>query len=352
MGVVACSRPGQGGAERRRRAGDTNSVRQLCAGSAVGRLAPSLNDRPGSPSSSTNVRLGILLGAGAVVFWSFGAPLVYLGAKAAGTWPFVAVASLTGGGLQLLFRRIYHGELRSALWLPWRLWVLPIVCFVCYGLVWPWALVSSNPKQVFGVSLINYLWPVLTVLFSVCLVPGVRLTTRTVVALCLALAGLLCANLSNLRELSSAGGEGASVARQLLPYGLALLAATTWGLYSAFLVRWRAWARNYITSPLGFIVIGLLAGGVVAVTRPVPATWTPFGAAMTVLYGVGPLAAGYLLWELALPRARVQTLSLVAAATPILSTALLCGFLRTPPGPELAVAALLVSGGVLLSVTE
>jgi drug/metabolite transporter (DMT)-like permease len=73
---------------------------------------------------------------------------------------------------------------------------------------------------------------------------------------------------------------------------------------------------------------------------------------MTVLYGAGPLAAGYLFWELALPKARVQTLSLIAAATPILSTLLLCGFLKTPPGPELLVAALLVSGGVLLSATE
>jgi drug/metabolite transporter (DMT)-like permease len=53
---------------------------------------------------------------------------------------------------------------------------------------------------------------------------------------------------------------------------------------------------------------------------------------------------------MALSRARVQTLSLVAAATPILSTFLLCCFLRTMPGPELAVAALLVSGGIVLSM--
>ena len=304
-------------------------------------------------TSGSAARLGVLLGAGAVVFWSFGASLIYLGAKEAGTWPFVAVASLTGGGLQLGVRRAYHGELRSALWLPWRLWVIPMLCFVVYGLVWPCALVSSSPKQVFGVSLINYLWPVLTVVFSVWWVPGVRLTLRTITALLLAMAGLVCANLGNIRALMAAGGgSDASTIRQLLPYALAVVAATTWGLYSAFLVRWRTWARHYVTSPLGFILIGLIACGVMAVAKAEPRQSTLFGTAMTVLYGVGPLAAGYLLWEVALPKARVQTLSLVAAATPVLSILLLCVFLKTAPGAELVVAALLVSGGVLLSVGE
>ncbi|MCX6914156.1 MAG: EamA family transporter, partial [Verrucomicrobia bacterium] len=66
----------------------------------------------------------------------------------------------------------------------------------------------------------------------------------------------------------------------------------------------------------------------------------------------GPLAVGYLLWEIALSKAKVHTLSLLAATTPVLSTFLLCLFLRTLPGPELIIAALLVGGGVLLSARE
>lgn len=79
----------------------------------------------------------------------------------------MTLASLTGRALQMVFRRVYHGELRTAVRLPWRLWAVPLLCFVVYGLVWPLALVTSSPKQVCGVSLINCLWPVLTVLFSV-----------------------------------------------------------------------------------------------------------------------------------------------------------------------------------------
>jgi drug/metabolite transporter (DMT)-like permease len=291
------------------------------------------------------------MGIIAVVFWSFGSSLIYLGAQESGTWPFVAVASLTGGTLLLAARQLLNGELRTAVWLPWRLWLAPLLCFVIYGLVWPWALASSTSRQVFGVSLINYLWPVLTVLFSAWWVPGVRLTSRIVLAMLLALAGLVSANLHQLQQLGANNfGSGANWARHLMPYGLALTAALTWAIYSALLARWCHWAKDYVTSPIGFLIVGLIGCVITAATRRAFPKLTGFGTLMTVLYGAGPLAVGYLLWEIALTRARVQTLSLIAAATPILSTFLLCVFLRKMPGPELVVAAVLVSAGVGLSV--
>ncbi len=299
------------------------------------------------PAPSTT-RLGLTLGAGAVLFWSFGASLVYLGARQAGLWRFVMLASLTGGALLFIARGFGQRELRTALILPWRLWAGPLLLFVLYGLAWPWALASSNPGQVYGVSLINYLWPVLTVLFSAVLVPGVRLRPRVVLALGLAVVGLALANLDQLGQLwpGGTGLKGWSFGR-LFPYTLALIAALTWAAYSALLARWKHWSRNYVTSPLGFVLIGLVALPLAAREGgPKP---TAGSTLLTLLYGAGPLAVGYLLWELALARAGVQTLSLVAAATPVLSTFLLCLFLQTRPGGELALAALLVSTGVILS---
>lgn len=306
-----------------------------------------------SASATRATRLGLVLGCVVVLFWSFGSSLVFLGAQQVGTWPFVAIASLVGGGSQLLGWRVYRGEFRSAVWLPWRLWAVTLLCFVVYGLVWPWALVSSSAKQVFGVSLINYLWPVLTVLLSAWWVPGARLTTRTVLATFLALAGLVCANLQHIRDLLAASDNpGVSPIRRLLPYGLALVAAVTWAIYSALLARWRDWARNYATSPAGFLLAGIIACALTASTGSIPAKLSSLGMLMTICYGIGPLAVGYLLWEIALTKAKVHTLSLLAAATPVLSTFLLCFFLRTLPGLELIVAAFLVSSGVLLSVRE
>jgi len=314
---------------------------------------PALNTAAASDSAAHSARLGLVLGSVAVLFWSFGSSLIFLGARQAGTWPFVAIAALVGGGFQLLGWRLYRGGLRSAVWLPWRLWAVSLPCFVLYGLVWPWALVSSSAKQVFGVSLINYLWPVLTVLFSAWWVPGARLKTRTVLATFLALAGLVCANLQHIRDLLAAGDSaGVSPVRRFLPYGLALVAAVTWAIYSTLLARWRDWARNYVTSPVGFLLTGTIACAVTAFTGSMPAKLSASGTLLIICYGAGPLAVGYLLWEIALSKARVHTLSLLAAATPVLSTFLLCLFLRTLPGPELIIAALLVGGGVLLSARE
>jgi len=248
-------------------------------------------------------------------------------------------------------RKLLHGELRSALRLPWRLWLIPLVCFVIYGVVWPWALASSTSRQVFGVSLINYLWPVLTVLFSVWLVPGVRLTGRIMLAVLLALAGLAVANYRELQQLQAIPFQsGSRWEHRFLPYGLALIAAVTWGLYSAFLARWRDWAKNYVTSPIGFLLLGFIGCMITAQTRRTLPHFSGFGALLTILYGAGPLAVGYLCWEIALARGKVQTLSLLASGTPVLSTAFLCVFLRKMPGPELVLAAVLVSAGVALSV--
>ena len=113
----------------------------------------------------------------------------------------MAVSSLTGAAWQLIWRRWSCGELRSALRLPWRLWAAPVCCFVLYGLAWPWALAASTARQVVGVNLINYLWPILTVVFSAWWVPGVRLTGRLLGAMLLAVAGLALANLPQIRQM-------------------------------------------------------------------------------------------------------------------------------------------------------
>lgn len=294
-----------------------------------------------------------MLGGAAVLCWSFASALIYLGAREAGTWSFVALASLVGGVVQLAGWRLHRGTLASAFRLPWRLWAVSVPCFVAYGLIWPAAMVNAGPREVYGVNLVNYLWPVLTVLLAAWWVPGARLNARTVTAVAVSLAGLVCANLPYIRSLLGAGGEdgaAAAPAGRVLPYGLALAAALSWAVYSATLARWRYWSGGYATSPLGFLITGLIAAAVGALTVDAPVSLGLRGGLLTAAYALGPLAAGYLLWEIALARARVHALSLLAAATPVLSTFVLCAFLRTLPGPELLLGAVLVSVGALLCV--
>jgi drug/metabolite transporter (DMT)-like permease len=279
--------------------------------------------------------------------------LVYLGAREAGTWRFVTIASCTAGLLQLVSRGIHCRELRTALLFPWRLWAGPLVCFVVYGLAWPWALAAATPRQAGGVNLINYLWPILTVVFSAWWVPGFRLTGRIRAALVLAVAGLVCANATALHAWfwGSADKPGADTA-QWLPFGLAAVAAVTWAVYSALLARWRSWAGKYVTSPVGFMVVGLIGWIILKSGGKRTTDLSSAGVLMTLVYGVGPLAAGYLLWELALARAKIHALSMIAAATPVLSTVFLAICVRRMPGLELVTAALLISAGVAFSMRD
>ncbi len=303
------------------------------------------------PTDKTATR-GLLLGLAAIVLWSLTAALVALGADAMGAWPFLALATLTGGALQMGFRRWHHGELRSALILPGTLWLVTIFGFVLYGVVYPLAIaVAATEAERCGVNLINYLWPPLTVVCAVLWVPRTRFGPLLVLAIGCALAGTVLANLRQIGAAFSGPAElaGAWGPERLAPYILALVGAVVWAVYSSLLARWRDWARDYATSPVGLLAIGLIATCASVATGGGWPGLTLMGVVAAVLCGVGPQGGGYLLWELAVTRADVKTLGLLGAMTPILSTAWLCLFLRYVPGYELVLAAVLVSGAVVLS---
>ncbi|MBN1347405.1 MAG: EamA family transporter [Phycisphaerae bacterium] len=294
--------------------------------------------------------MGLALGVGAILLWSFTASLVCLGADEMGPWHFVAVTMLIGGVVQLAFCRGYRGELRSCLALPGRLWLVTLFGFVFYMIAYPLALaVARGEPARCGVNLINYLWPPLTVVFALLWVPSTRPRPGLVVALVLAVAGTGLANLGSLGELWRGVGSGSAADRSSVPYLLALAAAVAWAVYSSLLSRWKAWARNYTTSAIGLIITGLIAGIIAATCEGASPGITLKGAVVAVLCGIGPQGGGYLLWELALARAEVKTLGLLGAMTPILSTVWLCLALRFVPGVELIAAAVLVSGGIVLS---
>ncbi len=305
------------------------------------------------PEQSTrSARLGLLSGVAAIVLWSFTAALVCLGADAMGVWAFLAVAALTGGGLQMGLRRAYHGELRSAVSLPSRLWAVTIFGFVLYGVIYPLAVaLAGSEAERCGVNLINYLWPPLTVVCGVLWVPPTRFRPVLGLAIALALGGTVLANAGPIRAAWGDLGraDGVWTAASVLPYLLALIGAVVWAIYSSLLARWRRWCRHYNTSAIGLVMVGLIAGLVAFGTESGGSGLTGIGLLAAVLCGLGPQCGGYMLWELALVRADVKTLGLLGAMTPILSTLWLCLLLRFLPGYELILAAILVSGAVVLS---
>ena len=281
------------------------------------------------------------MGVVCMLLWSCTATLISLGGQNVGAWQFLCLTGLVGGVGQLAYYAA-RGQLRGCLVMPWRFWLLTGL-FVTYGLMFPLSLMWSLGQQVYEVNLLNYAWPVLTVVLAVLWVPGTRMTLRLFVAIALAAGGLAIANWDPLWNLLTRG----MVRDNPWPYVLAGMAGVLWAAYSALLSRWTSVARHHATTPVGFILIGLISGAVCLAghgwASPDPMGWV----AMLGL-SLGPYGAGYLLWELALHRAPASVLGLMAASLPALSTLLMGAVMQNGFKPHLLIAAGVVSASVVL----
>lgn len=278
----------------------------------------------GRTAAQTAARSGVAMGAGAIVLWSTSAAVTAWTGTRIGPWQFLAMGCLLSSALQIALNLALGRPLRRILLPPPRLWLIIVtgiavcLCSFAVGLA-----TAANRAQAIGVTLANYMWPSLTVVFSVLLVPGTRASARLAVAVALSVAGVL---LAGSQALMAPGAR-----TSLLPYAFGLAAGVSWAWYSAMMARWRDWARNYATAPLGMLTASLV-GAAVCTARGL---WHPVDAASLLglaLAAMGPQAGGYLLWELALHRASPATLGLMGAATPVLSTVWLLVMYATVPG--------------------
>lgn len=163
-------------------------------------------------------------------------------------------------------------------------------------------------------NLLNYLWPLLIVVLSPLIIPGVRLGVRHVVA---AIFGFLGAGLVVTRgtihvELRHASG-----------YALALLAAVIWSTYSLLTKR----VRPFSSAAVGLfcLVSGALALAAHAAFEPA-ATLHRRDLAWLAVLGVGPMGAAFFLWDAAMKEGDPRIVGALAYLTPLLSTTLLIAF--------------------------
>jgi drug/metabolite transporter (DMT)-like permease len=287
---------------------------------------------------------GVAMGAGSVLLWSLSSACIVFAGKRVGVWQFLALTALSGGLLQMLGYLAMGRRLRSLVLPPPKLWLAIALGFVAYLLLYTTALVSARTEaQAVGVSLMNYLWPTLTILFTTWLVPGERMRPRLAFSILLSFGGVL---LANGRDIAWPG-TGVSV----WPYLLGGAAAASWAAYCALTSRWRRWAKDYATAPMGFLLVGTVAAGVCLWHGE----WQPMdGRAWSVvlLTATGPWAIGYMLWEMALHRASAITLGLLGSATPVLSTLCMLGVFAVTSATPVSGArvAVLLAAAVMIGV--
>ncbi|UWX04550.1 EamA family transporter [Pseudoxanthomonas sp. NC8] len=186
-------------------------------------------------------------------------------------------------------------------------------------------------------NLLNYLWPLLIVVFAGFL-PGVRIAPLQWLGTLLGLGAAI---------LLVTGGQRLDVSAQHLPgYLTAVTAALVWAAYSVL-------NRRHAQVPSAAITVACLCvaalGTLVHVLFERSIAPTPLQWGALLLMGIGPTGAAFWLWDTGTKRGDIALLGSLSYLAPLLSTALLLLSGRAQPHPVQAVALALLLVGAWLS---
>lgn len=257
-----------------------------------------------------------------------------------------AAVYLIGGVFCLVRRSLAPSEkgLAANLGLP-RIYMLGCgSLFVFYSAAVYLAVgLSKDRNQLLEIALLNYLWPALTILFSIPLLKK-RASVWLGPGTALALSGVFLV----MTQGDSVSWTSWREHLQTAPaaYLLAFAAAISWALYSNLARRWAppngTGAVELFVLTTGLVLLALR----LAVNERTEWTMRAFAEA-SALGGVTALA--YVLWESAMRRGNLLLVAVCSYATPLLSTLVSCVYLKVPPTPELWFGCLLLVAGSLIS---
>jgi drug/metabolite transporter (DMT)-like permease len=282
------------------------------------------------------VRRATLVGSGAIGLWS----ALALATTLTGAVPPFLMVGLTFSVAAALMavKWIASGEkFLSKLGWPARVWALGVYGLFGYHALYFLALKTAPAVEA---NLVNYLWPLLIVLFSA-LLPGERLRWFHVAGAALGLAGAAILTLG--------GGKLALSWEFALGYGAALGCALVWSSYSVLSRRFGEVPSDSVggfcaaTAVLGFAAHALFE------TSLWPQGWQ---WAAVVALGLGPVGLAFYLWDHGMKRGDIRALGALSYATPLLSTVLLILFGGGALTWQVAVAAALIVGGAILAAGD
>lgn len=281
-------------------------------------------------------RTATLIGLTAIVMWSLLAVLTV----ATGRIPAFQLAAMTFaiGGLVGSAAVLLRGGAARALRLPGIAWAVGIGGLFGYHALYFLSLRLAPPAEA---GLLNYLWPLLIVLFSA-LLPGERLARHHVVGALLGLVGTV---------LLFAGNTGVQyTAAQIPGFVAAFIAAFVWAAYSVLSRKLKAVPTDAVA---GFCLATALLAAVVhfAIETTVwPETAMQWLA--IVLLGLGPVGTAFYAWDIGMKHGEIRVLGAASYATPLLSTGflILAGYAQATA--TIALAALLIAGGGLIAAKD
>jgi drug/metabolite transporter (DMT)-like permease len=275
------------------------------------------------------VRRATALGIAAICLWSTLALLT----RTASRMPPFELTALSFGVAALLYLAkwlLAGDDPRAHLALPAAAWAVGVGGLFGFHLLYFIALRLAPAVQA---NLINYLWPLLIVLFAA---TGDRLRTSHVLGALSGLAGTVV--------LVGGGGAGFDP-NYVLGYGAAFAAAVIWAAYSILSRR----LADVPSDAVGGFCAATALLALVCHLGLEPTQWPAGGAWWAVLgLGLGPVGAAFFLWDIGVKRGNLRVLGAVSYLAPFLSTALLILFGHARPSFDVAIAGVLIVGGAVL----
>lgn len=273
----------------------------------------------------------------AIIFWS---SMALLGKNAANVPPFLMlfvcflVAFLLGLGVA-----IFKGNLRIFIQKP-LVYLVGVAGLFGYHFFYFFAIKNSPAVSA---NLINYLWPLLIVLFSALLRSNVdsRLKFRHVLGAFLAFLGIVF--------LANPFSGNVFVGGALYGTISAFLAAFTWAFYS---VISRAFKSINSLVVAGFCLVSSLlgAGFHVALEEAYVLNFTEL--IVLILLGLGPVGGAFYLWDVGMKHGNIRLLGTYAYFTPLASTILLIAFTNEKSSLSVWLACVFIILGSVVSAKK
>jgi len=280
-------------------------------------------------------RTATLIGLTAILMWS----LLAVMTVATGRIPAFQLAAMTFaiGAATCALTWIGRPDAIKALRQSPVAWIVGVGGLFGYHALYFLALRFAPPAEA---GLLNYLWPLLIVLFS-SLLPGERLLPHHIIGAMLGLAGTV---------LLFAGNTGSFVPGQLPGLIAAFIAAFVWSTYSVLSRRLKSVPTDAVA---GFCAVtALLAATVHLLLESTVWPETALQWLAVIALGVGPVGAAFYTWDIGMKRGDIRVLGAASYATPLLSTAflILAGFAKA--SANIAIAAVLIAGGGLIAAKD
>lgn len=288
--------------------------------------------------------LSTLGGLGAILLWSSTFAVARSLSEQLGALTAGAAVYLIGGVFCLIRLTVSAKPFARVLDLPRRYVLGGGGLFVFYTAAIYLAVgLARNRDQLLEIALVNYLWPALTVLFSLPLLKK-RARFWLVPGTVLALTGVF---------LVMTQGSGVSwvswkdhLQSNPAAYLLALAAAVAWAFYSNLARCWSAPDSG------GAVELFIPATGLVLLALRCTVTehtaWSPH--ALGEATGLAAITAlGYALWDAAMRKGNLLLVVVCSYFTPLLSTVVSAVYLKVSPSPRLWVGCLLLVSGSLIT---